>query len=135
MPFEPGKTPEGAKPFKAGESGNPAGRPRKWVNTLKGQGYKQSEINDVINVCMSMTEAELQDVADDENRTILERTVANSLLKGRKTSSLYNMDNLITRAHGYPKESLDANIQGDVKVTLNLDDTLKEPKPPKDETI
>ena len=28
MPFEPGKTPEGAKPFKPGKSGNPKGRPK-----------------------------------------------------------------------------------------------------------
>jgi hypothetical protein len=27
MPFEKGKTPKGAKPFKKGQSGNPAGRP------------------------------------------------------------------------------------------------------------
>jgi hypothetical protein len=28
MPFEPGKIPEGAKPFKKGQSGNPKGRPK-----------------------------------------------------------------------------------------------------------
>ena len=32
--------------FKAGESGNPNGRPRKYVSLLKEQGYKLSEIND-----------------------------------------------------------------------------------------
>lgn len=29
MPFEKGKVPKGAKPFKEGESGNPNGRPKK----------------------------------------------------------------------------------------------------------
>jgi hypothetical protein len=28
MPFEPGKIPEGAKPFKKGVTGNPKGRPK-----------------------------------------------------------------------------------------------------------
>ena len=28
MPFEPGKIPKGAKPFKKGQSGNPKGRPK-----------------------------------------------------------------------------------------------------------
>jgi hypothetical protein len=28
MPFEPGETPEGAKPFEPGKSGNPKGRPK-----------------------------------------------------------------------------------------------------------
>jgi hypothetical protein len=29
MPFDKGKTPQGAKPFKPGQSGNPKGRPKK----------------------------------------------------------------------------------------------------------
>ena len=43
MPFKKGETPKGAKPFKAGQSGNPAGKPvgtpnrstsaRKWLAT------------------------------------------------------------------------------------------------------
>ena len=28
MPFEPGEIPQGAKPFKKGQSGNPKGRPK-----------------------------------------------------------------------------------------------------------
>ena len=40
--------------FKAGESGNPNGRPRKYVSQLRELGYKLSEINDTIQVMMAM---------------------------------------------------------------------------------
>ena len=45
-----------------GESGNPHGRPRKWISELKESGYKSSEVNDCILVMLSMTLEELADV-------------------------------------------------------------------------
>ncbi len=46
--------------FKAGESGNPNGRPRKYVSQLRELGYKLSEINDTIQVMMAMDMEELK---------------------------------------------------------------------------
>ena len=43
------------KPFKKGQSGNPKGRPKKWVSTLRDSGYKMSEVRDCILVMMAMT--------------------------------------------------------------------------------
>jgi hypothetical protein len=45
---------ENLKPFKKGEVANPNGRPRKYVSELRAQGYKLSEVNDAIQVLMSM---------------------------------------------------------------------------------
>ena len=99
------------------------------MNTLKAQGYKLGEINDVINVAMSMTAEQLSEVVADKSRTILEQTVAAALLKSLKNGSLYSLDSVITRAHGYPTESVNANVQGDVKITLNLDgDNIRPPE-------
>ena len=40
-------------PFKKGQSGNPKGRPKKWVSTLTDSGYKMSEVRDCILVMMA----------------------------------------------------------------------------------
>jgi len=58
--------------FKPGQSGNPAGRPRKFVTLMKDAGYKQTEINDTLRALLVMTEDELQDIKDHPESTILE---------------------------------------------------------------
>ena len=109
--------------FKPGESGNPNGRPRKWVSTLGAQGYKKSEIVDAIEVLCSMSMEELQKVSDNEDNTILERTVAKALILGNTKGSLYNLETLITRVHGQPKQDIEqtTNIKGDINITMKID--------------
>ena len=116
MPFEKGITPEGAKPFEPGESGNPNGRPRKYVTLLKEQGYKLSEINDTIQVMMSMDMDELSDVYKNPKATVLEKTIANAMNKSLQKGSLYSLDTLLTRVYGKPKEQYD--IQQDTKIEV-----------------
>ena len=116
MPFEKGITPEGAKPFIAGESGNPNGRPRKYVTLLKEQGYKLSEINDTIQVMMSKDMEELNEVYKNPKATVLEKTIANAMNKSLQKGSLYSIDTLLTRVYGKPKEQYD--IQQDTKIEV-----------------
>ena len=91
MPFEKGIIPQGAKPFEAGESGNPNGRPRKYVSLLKEQGYKVSEINDTIQAMMAMDIVELKSVWDNPNATVLEKTIAAAMRKSLVKGSLYSL--------------------------------------------
>lgn len=108
--------------WQKGESGNPNGRPRKWISQLKESGYKQSEINDCILVMLSMTLDELAEVYKNPKATIMEKTVANALKKSLEKGSLYSIDTLLNRAVGKPKESIDHTTNGEalkeIQVTI-----------------
>lgn len=110
------------KKFEKGESGNPNGRPKKYVSALKEQGYKPSEINDCILVMISMDLDELKDVWQNPKATILEKTIANALRKSLEKGSLYSIETLLSRAVGKPKESIDHTTNGetmrDIQVTI-----------------
>jgi hypothetical protein len=103
-------------PFVKGQSGNPNGRPRKYVSLLKEQGYKLSEINDTIQVMMSMDMEELKTVWDNPKATILEKTIASAMRKSLEKGSLYSLDTLLTRVYGKPKEQID--FKGDNKIEV-----------------
>ena len=104
------------KPFKKGEVANPNGRPRKYVTLLKEQGYKLSEVNDTIQVMVSMDVDELKSVYDNPKATIMERTIANAMNKSLQKGSLYSMETLLTRVYGKPKEQMD--IVSDNKIEI-----------------
>ncbi len=96
-------------PFKPGQSGNPNGRPRKYVSLLKEQGYKLAEINDTIQAMMSMDLEELKTVWDNPKATVLEKTIAAAMRKSLEKGSLYSLETLLTRVYGKPKETVDTN--------------------------
>ena len=102
--------------FIKGESGNPSGRPRKYTTALKEHGYKLSEINDTIQVLLSMTVEELNSVNDNPGSTIIEKTVANAMIRSLKKGSLYSIDTLLTRVFGKPKEQMDINTDNKIEI-------------------
>jgi hypothetical protein len=87
-------------PYVKGQSGNPAGRPKKYVSLLRDAGYKLSEINDTIQVMMAMDLDELKSVFDNPKATILEKTIANAMRKSLQKGSLYSLETLLTRVYG-----------------------------------
>ena len=96
--------------FQKGTSGNPKGRPRKFVSLLAKQGYTRSEINDTLQAMMSMTIEELADVYKDPKATILEKTVANAMKKSLEKGTLYSLETLLSRVYGQPKQEVAASI-------------------------
>jgi hypothetical protein len=97
--------------FKKGQSGNPKGRPKKWVSTLTDSGYKIGEVRDCILAMMAMNMEELQDAFENPNATALEKTVAGAIRKSITKGSLYSMETLMDRVFGKPKETVDSHVE------------------------
>lgn len=104
--------------WEKGESGNPNGRPRKYVSLLKEQGYRLSEINDSIQAMMAMDLEELKGVFENPKATILEKTVANAMKKSLEKGSLYSIETLLTRVYGKPKEQMDINTDNKIEIVF-----------------
>jgi len=102
--------------WEKGQSGNPNGRPKKYVSLLKDAGYKLSEINDTIQTMMAMDLDELAQVFKNPKATILEKTIANAMRKSLEKGSLYSLETLLTRVYGKPKES--AHVTTDNKIEV-----------------
>ena len=96
--------------FKKGVSGNLNGAPRKFVSTLKEQGYKLSEVTDCILVMLSMTMAELKEVFENKEATAMELMIAAAIRKDIQKGILSSLETLLTRVFGKPKETTDTTI-------------------------
>jgi hypothetical protein len=108
--------------IKKGEVRNPNGRPKKYVTLLKESGYKLSEVNDTIMVLMSMTLVQVEQIIENEESTMLERTIAAAMVTSLKRGSLYSIETLLSRLYGKPRETIDANIENKtINLTMILD--------------
>lgn len=105
-------------PFVKGQSGNPNGRPKKFVSTLKTLGYKQSEINDTIQNILSMNLDELESVFTDNNATVLEKTIASALKKSLTKGDLFSIETLLTRVYGKAKQEVDINTTSPIQIIM-----------------
>jgi len=113
-----------AHQFKKGEVSNPNGRPRKYVSVLKDAGYKLSEINDTIQNMMAMDLDELKAVYDNPKGTILEKTIANAMVKSLQKGSLYSLETLLTRVYGKPKETASIENTGKIEFVITKGKTI-----------
>ncbi len=118
------KFPNEETQFKKGKSGNPNGRPRKYVSLLKENGYKLSEINDTIQAMMAMDMDELKEVWENKNATILEKTIANAMRKSLEKGSLYSLETLLSRAFGNPKQMTELTGANQEPLQIVINDKL-----------
>lgn len=122
----PGKYGGKIQIWEKGESGNPKGRPKKLVPSMKVEGYKLTEINDTIQSIISMTMDELKQIWDNPKSTILEKTVAGALKKSLEKGNLESVETLINRVYGKPKEKIDieSKTESSIKIQIIKNDNL-----------
>jgi antitoxin (DNA-binding transcriptional repressor) of toxin-antitoxin stability system len=117
------------KPFQKGgdERINLQGRPQKLITQMKEIGYTKSQVEETMLSMLSLSRKELEKIDKGEEYTIMERTIAGALLKGHDKNSLFNLEMLLTRSQGKPKETIDQTIQSkNFTITLNLDESKLE---------
>jgi len=117
---------ENLKPFKQGEDerriGN--GRPQKLITQMKEIGYTKTQVEETMLSMLSLSRKELEKIDKGDEYTIMERTIAGALLKGHNNNSLFNLEMLLTRSQGKPKETIDQTIESkNFTITLNLDES------------
>jgi hypothetical protein len=92
---------------------NRAGRPKKYVLSLKKEGYKLTEINDTLEAMVAMSVEELRKVFESDKSTILEKTIAAALRNGLKKGDLGSLETLLNRVYGRPNQKMDITTQGE----------------------
>ena len=111
------------KSYKAGETGNPNGRPRKLVTQviaeLKAKGIenvKPINVVDLLEVLMNCDIKTLQELAADENQTWLTRQTAKNMLKSPEKAWMDVQD----RAHGKAMQKQEIKVDNNViRVTIS----------------
>lgn len=98
------------------ENRNKNGRPRKWISTIKEQGYTLSEITDAIQVLISLEPNKIKEIKENPTSTALEVSIASAILKSIQKGDLESIETLITRVYGKPKEK----IEQDIKITNHV---------------
>ena len=107
---------------------NLKGRAKKYETTLGEKGYKKSEIVDAMNILLSMDETALKEVSEDEESTVLEKVVSLAILESIRKKTLYNIETLLTRIYGQPKQEIEAQVNITAfKVKFNEDTKIDNP--------
>jgi hypothetical protein len=128
MPNNP-KALENLKNFNKGEDDRRYmnGRPKKLITLMKDIGYTKTQVEETMLSMLSLSRKELEKIDKGDEYTIMERTIAGALLKGHDKNSLFNLEMLLTRSQGKPKETIDQTIESkNFTITLNLDESKLE---------
>ena len=94
--------------FKAGQSGNPKGRAKKYLTSVTDKtGYRNSEIQDCIKSMLRMTTPEIKQIIKDDTTPVLEKIIASGIQSDIENGELRNLETLMNRSYGKPKEFIE----------------------------
>ena len=97
---------------------NIKGVPRKLVSKISDIGYTNNQIIDTIKNIAALTESEIKQIVENEDCTVLERMIGKAILKDFGKGSLWNLEIIINRAFGKPKEIQAVENTGKVEVVF-----------------
>jgi hypothetical protein len=92
------------------------GAPRKLISSLSELGYTNRQVSDTMLNLLALSKSEVESISENENFTMLERIIAKALIKDYSKGSLWNIENLLSRAIGKPKET--ALIESENKIEV-----------------
>lgn len=100
---------------------NLKGQPKSLTTITGEHGYSKSDMVTAINMLITLDQASLEEIADNESSTALEKIVSSALLESIRKKSLWNIETLLNRIYGQPKQEVDQNITVTAfNITLNL---------------
>lgn len=103
---------KGNKPFQPGNTLSVGhGRPKSLLTEAKGMGYKPAQVKETLEHIINLPPEELQAVADDKERSVLEIWVAKVIIKAMKDGNLQPLEMLLSRMHGAPKQDIDIKTE------------------------
>jgi len=117
------------KPFKPGQTGNPAGRPRKLISQvnldLENQGYSEVKRQDIVSCYLRLVNlpfAEIQKLVDDSTQPALVSIAGKALLSGKGFEVI---EQLLDRVIGKASNQISVSTEPtwvDIIRNLNEDD-------------
>lgn len=120
MPFEKGETPEGAKPFKEGESGNPSGRP-------KGSRNRSTIVREILE----LLEETKNPITQKNEKLSQEQIMTLAVLNRARKGDVRAYQALMDSAFGAPKQQVEQSNDGNliIKIIRGNNDTTQQPSP------